>query len=76
MDNNEALIEEVIKHLDSELELGAMKMTVEVDEGQEEYSRVSHKCCKAYGRDATAMIAELDAIHDAYLREVPGFYPE
>ena len=64
------LIDEVIAHLDNELEIGAVKMTVEMDDHQEEHSRVSHKCSKAYGREATTMIAQLDMIHDMYLSEL------
>ena len=64
------LIDEVIAHLDNELEIGAAKMTVEMDDHQEEHSRVSHKCSKAYGREATTMIAQLDMIHDMYLSEL------
>lgn len=64
------LINEVIAHLDNELEIGAVKMTVEMDDHQEEHSRVSHKCSKAYGREATTMIAQLDMIHDLYLSDL------
>ncbi len=64
------LIDEVIAHLDNELEIGAVKMTVEMDDRQEEHSKVSHKCSKAYGRDATTMIAQLDMIHDMYLADM------
>ena len=67
---SEEFIDEVIAHLDNELEIGAVKMTVEMDDHQEEHSRVSHKCSKAYGREATTMIAQLDMIHDMYLSEL------
>jgi len=63
-------IDEIISHLDSELEIGAVKMTVEMDEYQQEHARVSHKCSKAYGRDATTMVAQLDMINDLYLAEL------
>ena len=63
-------IDEIIAHLDNELEIGAVKMTVEMDDHQEEHSKVSHKCSKAYGREATTMIAQLDMIHDMYLSEL------
>lgn len=66
----EEFIDEVIAHLDNELEIGAVKMTVEMDDHQEEHSKVSHKCSKAYGREATTMIAQLDMIHDMYLSEL------
>ena len=67
---SEEFIDEVIAHLDNELEIGAVKMIVEMDDHQEEHSRVSHKCSKAYGREATTMIAQLDMIHDMYLSEL------
>ena len=41
-----------------------------MDDHQEEHSRVSHKCSKAYGREATTMIAQLDMIHDLYLSDL------
>lgn len=63
-------VDEVIAHLDKELEIGAVKMTVEMDDHQEEHSKVSHKCSKAYGREATTMIAQLDMIHDMYLSDL------
>ena len=66
----EEFINEVIAHLDNELEIGAVKMTVEMDDHQEEHSRVSHKCSKAYGRESTTMIAQLDMIHDLYLSDL------
>ena len=46
------------------------KVPVEMDDHQEEHSKVSHKCSKAYGREATTMIAQLDMIHDMYLSEM------
>ena len=49
---------------------GAVKMTVEMDDHQEEHAKVSHKCSKAYGREATTMIAQLDMIHDLYLSDM------
>ena len=63
-------INEVIAHLDRELEIGAVKMTVEMDDTQEEHSRVSHKCSKVYGMEATTMVAHLDMINDLYLSDM------
>ena len=64
---DEKLIEEIMKHLDKEVSGGSMRMSVEIDESQEEYAKVSHKCCKVYGKDSTRMVGELDMYSDLYL---------
>lgn len=46
---NEALLNDIIKHLDSETASGSVRMSVEFDENQEDAKNVSHKCCKVYG---------------------------
>ena len=68
-DVNDKLIEEIMKHLDSEVTTGSMRMSVEMDDTQDEYSNVSHKCCKAYGTDSTVTVAKLDMYTDLYLNE-------
>lgn len=62
---DDELIEEVMRHLDSEVELGAMRMSVEYDPEQTEKKNLSHKCCKVYGMDANQMIGKLDGYSDS-----------
>ncbi|MBR6380157.1 MAG: hypothetical protein IKS07_00585 [Lachnospiraceae bacterium] len=65
----EQLIDEILRHLDSEVELGAAKMSVEMDDTQEEYAKVSHKCCRVYGKEATQVVAQIDMCQDLYLSQ-------
>ena len=67
---DEKLIEEIMKHLDKEVSGGSMRMSVEMDDSQEEYAKVSHKCCKVYGKDSTRMVGELDMYSDLYLSDM------
>ncbi len=69
-DPNDAMIDEVMRHLDAETTGGSMKMSVVFDDTQEEYSKVSHKCCKVYGRDATTVVAQLDMCTELYLSDM------
>ena len=62
-------IEDIMKHLDSEVSRGSMRMSVEVNEKQEEAEKVSHKCCKIYGKEANRIVNELDMYSDLYLHE-------
>ncbi len=62
---DDELINEVMRHLDSEVEFGAMRMSVEYDPDQAEQKNVSHKCCKVYGMEATQMIGKLDGYSDS-----------
>ena len=64
---NDKLIDEIMRHLDKEVSSGAVRMSVEMDDEQEEYAKVSHKCCKVYGKDANRMVGELDMYSDLYL---------
>ena len=67
---DEKLIEEIMKHLDKEVTGGSMRMSVEMDENQEEHEKVSQKCCKVYGKDSTRMVGELDMYSDLYLNDM------
>lgn len=60
---NETMVEDILKHLDSELEKGAMRMSVVMDE-KAEGKEVSHKCCNSYGRPATETVGLLDMYTD------------
>ena len=67
-------IEMVLNRLDAEVENGAMRVTVEFDEKQFEAEKVSHKGCKAYGRDAARCVGELDSYSDIMLTEEKRYY--
>ena len=58
------LIDEILKHLDSELEHGAARMSVIFDDNAKEAKSVSHKCCNSYGRPATETVGLLDMYTD------------
>ncbi len=58
---NDTMIDEILNHLDSELEKGAMRMSVIMDEDAKEAKSVSHKCCNSYGRPATETVGLLDS---------------
>lgn len=62
-DIDETLLEDILKHLDSELEKGAMRMSVVMDE-KTKGKEVSHKCCNSYGRPATETVGLLDMYTD------------
>ncbi len=70
MDISDEMIAKVLKHLDSEVDGGSMRMSVNVDENQKEESVVSHKCCHAYGAPANETVAKLDMYSDLYLSEM------
>lgn len=60
---DETMLEDILKHLDSELEKGAMRMSVIMDE-ETEGKEVSHKCCNSYGRPANETVGLLDMYTD------------
>lgn len=62
-DVDEMMLEDILKHLDSELEKGAMRMSVVMDE-KTEGKKVSHKCCNSYGRPANETVGLLDMYTD------------
>ena len=66
---NEALLNDIIKHLDSETASGRVRMSVEFDENQENAKNVSHKCCKVYGRDANQTVNLLDMYTDLHMNK-------
>jgi len=61
---DEEMIQEILKHLDGELEKGAMRMSVIMDEKSDVKKEVSHKCCNSYGRPATETVGLLDMYTD------------
>ena len=66
MDNagQEAMIEEIMKHLDTESAQGVCRMSVTFDEEEEQRKSVSHKCCNMYGRPASETVGLLDMYTD------------
>mgnify|MGYP001032356122 CR=1 FL=1 len=64
MESNEHMIDEILRHLDSELEHGAARMSVIFDDNAENEKAVSHKCCHSYGRPATETVGLLDMYTD------------
>ncbi len=64
MDYDDHMINEILKHLDSELAQGAARMSVIFDETAKDAKTVSHKCCHSYGRPATETVGLLDMYTD------------
>ncbi len=60
----ERLIDDILKHLDSETQMGVMRMSVEMDEKSDKQAQVSHKCCHMYGRPANETVGLLDSYTD------------
>ena len=60
---DETMMEDILRHLDGELEKGAVRMSVVMDE-KTEGKEVSHKCCSSYGRPATETVGLLDMYTD------------
>lgn len=61
---DEAMIEEVMRHLDTESTQGVYRMSVNFDEQSEEQKSVSHECCNMYGRPASETVGLLDMYTD------------
>ena len=59
-----AMIEEIMKHLDTESAQGVCRMSVTFDEEEEQRKSVSHKCCNMYGRPASETVGLLDMYTD------------
>lgn len=64
---DEALLNDIIRHLDTETASGSVRMSVEYDENLEPGKNVSHKCCKVYGRDANQTVNLLDMYTDLHM---------
>lgn len=63
MDEN-AMIDEILKHLDGETGQGVARMSVQVDENSRKAKQVDHGCCHMYGRPASETVALLDMYTD------------
>ena len=64
MDYDEKMIDEVLKHLDSELKQGVVRMSVTFDDEADVDKEVSHKCCNSYGKPSTETVGLLDMYTD------------
>ncbi len=62
--DEEAMIAEIMNHLDRESEQGVYRMSVTFDEKEEHQKSVSHKCCHMYGRPASETVGLLDMYTD------------
>ena len=60
----ENMIEEIMRHLDTESTQGVCRMSVTFDEEEEQRKTVSHKCCNMYGRPASETVGLLDMYTD------------
>ena len=58
------MIEEIMKHLDSESAQGVYRMSITFDDEEEQSKTVSHKCCNMYGRPASETVGLLDMYTD------------
>ncbi len=61
---DERLIEDILRHLDGETQMGVVRMSVEMDETSDKRAEVSHKCCNMYGRSANETVGLLDCYTD------------
>lgn len=60
----EQMIEDILRHLDAETQMGVTRMSVEMDENKRDGGEVSHKCCNMYGRPANETVGLLDCYTD------------
>lgn len=60
----ERLIEDILRYLDGETQMGVVRMSVEMDEKSDKQAQVSHKCCNMYGRPANETVGLLDSYTD------------
>ena len=60
----EAMIAEVMRHLDRESSQGVYRMSVNFDDKEEKEKDVSHACCHMYGRPASETVGLLDMYTD------------
>ena len=62
--DEEAMIAEIMNHLDTESTQGVYRMSVTFDEKEEQGNNISHKCCNMYGRPASETVGLLDMYTD------------
>lgn len=73
---DEAMINEILSHLDGELQKGVVRMSVTMDDGAKEEKAVSHKCCNSYGRPANETVGLLDMYTDRNAGRPDRDYPD
>lgn len=62
--NEDEMIDEILKHLDTETGQGVVRMSVQVDEKAKEPKQIDHGCCHMYGRPASETVGLLDMYTD------------
>ena len=62
--DQEKMIEDILRHLDQETQMGVVRMSVEMDEDRSGGGEVSHKRCNMYGRPAKETVGLLDCYTD------------
>ena len=62
--DEEAMIAEIMNHLDTESTQGVYRMSVTFDEKEEQGKNISHKCCNMYGRPVSETVGLLDMYTD------------
>ena len=60
----EQMIEDILRHLDTETAMGVVRMSVVLDDEKSGGGEVSHKCCNMYGRSANETVGLLDCYTD------------
>ena len=58
------MIEEIMRHLDTESGQGVYRMSITFDDESTEPKSVSHECCNMYGRPASETVGLLDMYTD------------
>ena len=62
--DEDKMIEDIMRHLDQETQMGVVRMSVEMDNKERDGGEVSHKCCNMYGRPANETVGLLDCYTD------------
>ncbi len=62
--DEDKMIDEILKHLDTETGQGVVRMSVQIDEETETFKQIDHGCCHMYGRPANETVGLLDMYTD------------
>ncbi|MGN0133067.1 MAG: hypothetical protein ACI4AA_11550 [Lachnospiraceae bacterium] len=62
--DEDAMINEILKHLDAETGQGVVRMSVQMDDKAETPKQIDHGCCHMYGRPANETVGLLDMYTD------------
>lgn len=63
-ENEQSMIEEIMRHLDAETGQGVYRMSVNFDDQSADPKNVSRECCNMYGRPASETVGLLDMYTD------------